>query len=90
MVSFLYVEKSHNPARQVADLLDKDEIKQELVDDVMCIIPLIENFENRSKNMKNNGGIKILFVAALVLIIFTGTCATASLSNSGGSTWKQL
>jgi hypothetical protein len=32
--------------------------------------------------MKNMGGIKILFVAALAIIILAGTCAAASLSNS--------
>ncbi len=38
--------------------------------------------------MKNIGGIKLLFVAALALIILAGTGAAVSLSNSGGGTWK--
>jgi hypothetical protein len=38
--------------------------------------------------MKNIGGIKILFIASLVLIILAGTGAPVSLSNSGGGTWK--
>ncbi|MBU4038088.1 MAG: DUF2341 domain-containing protein [Proteobacteria bacterium] len=38
--------------------------------------------------MKNIGGIKIIMIAALALIILAGTCAAASLSNSGGGTWK--
>ncbi len=38
--------------------------------------------------MKKSGGIKLLFVAALALIIFAGTGAAVSLSNSGGGTWK--
>lgn len=48
---FRPVEKSHNPARQVADLLVKDEINQELVDDVRLIIPLLERlgFEEHLK-----------------------------------------
>lgn len=48
---FRPVEKSHNPARQVADLLDKDEINQEIVVDVRCIIPLLERlgFEEHLK-----------------------------------------
>jgi len=33
--------------------------------------------------MKNMGGIKILFVAALALLILAGTCVAVSLSNSG-------
>ncbi len=48
---FRPVEKSHNPARQVADLLDKDEINPELVDDIRRIIPLLERlgFEEHLK-----------------------------------------
>jgi hypothetical protein len=38
--------------------------------------------------MKNLGGIKIIMIAALALIILAGTGAAASLSNSGGGTWK--
>ncbi len=38
--------------------------------------------------MKNSSGIKIIMIAALALIIFAGTCAAVSLSNSGGGTWK--
>ncbi len=38
--------------------------------------------------MKNLGGIKIIMIAALALIIFAGTGAAVSLSNSGGGTWK--
>jgi len=38
--------------------------------------------------MKNLGGIRIIMIAALALMILTGTCATVSLSNSGGGTWK--
>jgi hypothetical protein len=44
--------------------------------------------QGRRKVMKYRGGIKILFVAALALIILAGTCAAVSLSNSGGGTWK--
>lgn len=38
--------------------------------------------------MKNLGGIKIIMIAALALILLAGTGAAASLSNSGGGTWK--
>lgn len=38
--------------------------------------------------MKHLGGIKIIMIAVLALIIFAGTCAAVSLSNSGGGTWK--
>jgi len=38
--------------------------------------------------MKNLGGIKLIMIAALALIILEGTGAAASLSNSGGGTWK--
>ncbi len=38
--------------------------------------------------MKNTDGIKILIIAALALIILSGTGAAVSLSNSGGGTWK--
>ncbi len=38
--------------------------------------------------MKNMGGIKIIMIAALALIVLVGTGAAASLSNSGGGTWK--
>ncbi len=38
--------------------------------------------------MKNTAGFKIFIVAALALIILAGTGAAASLSNSGGGTWK--
>lgn len=38
--------------------------------------------------MKNSGGIRLLFVAALALIILAGAGAAISLSNSGGRTWK--
>jgi hypothetical protein len=38
--------------------------------------------------MKNLGGIKLLFVAALVLIFLAGTAAAVSLSNSGGGNWQ--
>ena len=38
--------------------------------------------------MKNSCVIKLLFVAALALIILAGTGAAVSLSNSGGGTWK--
>lgn len=38
--------------------------------------------------MKNIGGIKIIMIAALVLMILAGTGAAVSLSNSGGGTWK--
>jgi hypothetical protein len=38
--------------------------------------------------MKNTGIIRLLFVAALALLILAGTCAAVSLSNSGGRTWK--
>jgi hypothetical protein len=40
------------------------------------------------KYMKNSGGIKIIMIAALALMILTGTGAAVSLSNSGGGTWK--
>lgn len=48
---FRPVEKSHNPAKQVADLLVKDEISLELVDDVRLLIPLLERlgFEEHLK-----------------------------------------
>ncbi len=39
---FRPVEKSHNPARQVADLLEREEIAQELIDDIKTLIPLLE------------------------------------------------
>jgi len=42
----------------------------------------------RGKSMKNMGRIRLLFVAALVLLLLAGTCAATSLSNSGGGTWK--
>ena len=34
------------------------------------------------------GRIRLLFVAVLVLLFLAGTCAAASLSNSGGGIWK--
>ncbi len=38
--------------------------------------------------MKNFGGINLIMIAALALMILAGTGAAASLSNSGGGTWK--
>ncbi len=38
--------------------------------------------------MKNMGGIRLLFVAALALLIIAGTGAAASQSISGGGKWK--
>lgn len=48
---FRPVEKSHNPARQVADLLEREEIAQELIDDIKTLIPLLEKlgFEEHLK-----------------------------------------
>jgi HEPN domain-containing protein len=48
---FRPVEKSHNPAKQVADLLDKDEINHELIADTNILIPLLEKlgFEEHLK-----------------------------------------
>ncbi len=38
--------------------------------------------------MKNSGRLELLMLAALVLMILSGTGAAVSLSNSGGGTWK--
>lgn len=48
---FRPVEKSHNPARQVADLLEKEEISPELISDIKILIPLLEKlgFEEHLK-----------------------------------------
>lgn len=48
---FRPVEKSHNPARQVVDLIDSGEINQELIDDIKIMIPLLEKlgFEEHLK-----------------------------------------
>jgi HEPN domain-containing protein len=48
---FRPVEKSHNPARQVADLLEGNEINQELIEDIKILIPLLEKlgFEEHLK-----------------------------------------
>ncbi len=48
---FRPVEKSHNPARQVTDLLDRGEIDEKLIDDIKILIPLLEKlgFEEHLK-----------------------------------------
>ncbi len=48
---FRPVEKSHNPARQVADMLERNEINQELIEDIKILIPLLEKlgFEEHLK-----------------------------------------
>ncbi len=48
---FKPIEKSHNPARQVADLMEREEIAQELVEHIRIIVPLLEKlgFEEHLK-----------------------------------------
>lgn len=48
---FRPVEKSHNPAKQVVDLIDSGEINQKLIDDIKIMTPLLEKlgFEEHLK-----------------------------------------
>lgn len=52
---FRPVEKSHNPARQVADLLHREEINKELVDDIKTLVPLLEKL-GFEKHLKTDYG----------------------------------
>jgi hypothetical protein len=47
-----------------------------------------EMYDRRIMSKSIKGVIRLLFVAALALLILAGTCAAVSLSNSGGGTWK--